>query len=400
MIAEIIFAAGCFWGVEKHFENLEGVVDVKSGYAGGSYEKPNYQKVLKYRFSKEVINHTEVVKVTFDKNKINSKKLIKSFWELHNPTQMNRQGNDIGNNYRSAIYFTNENQKEIALKTKSTYQSLLTENGYGKIVTEIKPLKKFWVAENYHQDYLANNPNGYCPDHSTGVKFNKETLSDKNIDNKNDRDIEITPLGGKEIIVIDSENFCPYCDKFKKDVSDLYKGDTPLRFSYSNKLKGFDIKTNLKATPTILFIENGKEVTSHRGYMNKELFYETLGKFKLGDGSESFNVAFNKGTDNRFCKEYEIFKNTPDGVFIDKLSGDILFDTKDRFNSKTGWLSFYKSVHNSTIEKEDLSYGMVRTEVLAKKSGIHLGHVFDEGDKRRFCINATVLDFIPRNKIK
>jgi len=96
------------------------------------------------------------------------------------------------------------------------------------------------------------------------------------------------------------------------------------------------------------------------------------------------------------------YLNTPDGVFIDKLSGDILFDTKDRFNSGSGWLSFYKAVDGATIEKKDTSYGMVRVEVLAKNSGVHLGHVFDDapGGKQRFCINATVLDFIPRDKVK
>jgi peptide methionine sulfoxide reductase msrA/msrB len=217
---------------------------------------------------------------------------------------------------------------------------------------------------------------------------------DKKVDDK------VTPLKGKEILVIDAPFFCPYCEKFKKDVSSLYKGTIPLRTSHATKLKGYKIKTDLSATPTILFIENGKEVFSHIGYMTPEKFYEVLGEFKLGKTSESFKVAFNKGTDPTFCKQYEIFKNTPDGVFVDKLSGDILFDTRDRFNSGTGWLSFYKAVDGSTIEKPDHSYGMVRTEVIAKKSGIHLGHVFDEYGKRRFCINATVLEFIPRDKIK
>lgn len=122
-----------------------------------------------------------------------------------------------------------------------------------------------------------------------------------------------------------------------------------------------------------------------------------LGSFKLGKNSESYKVAFNKDTDSRFCKQYDLFKDTPDGVFIDKLSGDPLFDTKDRFNSGTGWLSFYKAVDGSVIEKPDHSYGMDRVEVIAKKSGIHLGHVFDRADgTRRFCINATVLEFQSR----
>ena len=135
--------------------------------------------------------------------------------------------------------------------------------------------------------------------------------------------------------------------------------------------------------------------------MSANKFYKALGYFKLGEGSEAFNVAFNQGTDGRFCKQYEKFKHTGDGVFIDALSGDILFDTKDRFNSGSGWLSFYKAVGNSVIFREDNSYGMHRVEVIAKKSGIHLGHVFDREDgKKRFCINATILEFVPRNAIK
>lgn len=396
MLVEIVFAAGCFWGVEKHFESIPGVVDVKSGYAGGNYENPSYKDVLKYRYikleNKNIINHTEVVQVEFDNTKVSAEKLIKSFWELHDPTQYNKQGNDIGNNYRSAIFYTTAKQKDIIEKTKKEYQTLLSEHGFGKIVTQIAPLKKFWLAENYHQDYLLKNPNGYCPTHETGVKFEKEIKKQFE---------PIAPLKEKEIIVIKSESFCPYCEKFEQDVTTHYKGKIPLRTVYASQLKGFTITSSISATPTILFIENAKEIYAYKGYMKNSEFYEALGKFQLGKKSESYNVAFNKGTDNRFCKQYEIFKDTPDGVFVDKLSGDILFDTKDRFNSKSGWLSFYKAVKGTTIEKVDLSYGMNRVEVLAKKSGIHLGHVFERHDgKRRFCINATVLDFIPREKVK
>lgn len=393
MIVEIVFAAGCFWGVEKHFETMDGVVDVVSGYAGGNYDDPSYNKVLKYRnltSDGKIINYAEAVKVTFDNTKVSANTLIKSFWELHDPTQVNRQGNDRGNNYRSAIFWTNENQKKIALKTKARYQSLLSSEGYGKIVTEIAPLKGFYKAEDYHQDYLKKNPFGYCPNHATGVKFKKDDMK---------ADVTM-PLGGKEILVITSESYCPYCEKFEKEVSSHYKGTLPLRSVVAKSLKGFDIKTDLFATPTILFIDNGKEILAHRGFMERKDFYKTLGDFKLGKNSESYKVAFEEGTDSRFCKQYDIFKHTPDGVFVDKLSGDILFDTRERFNSGTGWLSFYKAVDGATIEKEDNSWGMKRTEIVAKKSGIHLGHVFPRADgRRRFCINATVLEFIPRDKI-
>lgn len=400
MVAEIVFAAGCFWGVEKHFEALPGVIDVKSGYVGGNYENPTYKKVLELRKYKKdendtLVNYTEGVLVKFDTSKTNAKTLIKSFWEIHDPTQENRQGNDIGDNYRSALFYTNENQKKIAYETKVQYQTLLDAHDYGDIVTQIEPLEKFYPAEDYHQDYLKKNPNGYCPNHATGVKFFEDDTKNK----KYTKD-KIIPLGGKEIIVIDATFNCPYCKKFKADVSSKYKGSMPLRTVYAKDLSGFEISSKLNATPTILFIEDGKEVLAIKGYIEPEKFYKILGEFKLGKDTESYRVAFNQGTDARFCKEYDIFKNTPDGVFVDKLSGDILFDTKDRFNSGTGWLSFYKAVDGSTIEKEDRSYGMIRTEVIAKKSGIHLGHVFDEGDRRRFCINATVLEFIKRDELK
>ncbi|MEA2112183.1 MAG: peptide-methionine (S)-S-oxide reductase MsrA [Campylobacterota bacterium] len=391
-IETIYFAAGCFWGVEKHFEHLDGVADVSSGYVGGNYNNPTYDDVLKYRklpLNSKIINHTEAVKVTFDNTKASSKELIESFWELHDPTQLNRQGNDIGNNYRSAIFWTTVNQKEVAYETKKRYQELLSEKGYGEIVTQIAQLETFYTAEAYHQDYLKNNPNGYCPNHSTGVQFEKDT----------EKKEFIHPLGNKEIVVIKSKSYCPYCEKFEKEVSSQYRGSITLRTVTADTLKGFEIKTDLSGTPTILFIDNTKEVFAHRGFMDAKQFYKTLGDFKLGKNSKSYRVAFNESTDSRFCKQYKIFKDTPDGVFVDKLSGDILFDTRERFNSGTGWLSFYKAADNATIEKEDNSFGMQRIEVIAKKSGIHLGHVFPRADgTRRFCINATVLEFVPRDK--
>ena len=389
----IVFAAGCFWGVEKHFEHFEGVMSVKSGYVGGNYANPTYEKVLKYRKNtpKNIVNYAESIEVVFDNEKVTAKELIKDFWEIHNPTQGDRQGNDIGNNYRSGIFYTTDEQKKIALSTKNEYEKLLQDAGYTKITTEIKKLDKFYNAEGYHQNYLQKNPNGYCPDHATGVKFKKDVK----------KQVFMKPLGGKEIIVIDAES-CHYCELFEKSVLSSYHGDILLRTSHKENLKNFKIKTSVIGTPTIIFIEDGKEVFSHTGYLKKENFYKLLGEFKLGKNSEAYNVAFNEGTDGRYCKQYEIFKNTPDGVFVDKLSGDILFDTKDRFNSSSGWLSFFKAVDDSTFEKEDLRYGMKRVEIVAKKSGIHLGHVFNDAPdgRQRFCINATVLEFIPRDKIR
>ena len=173
----IIFSAGCFWGVEKYFDQLEGVKSAKSGYAGGDYDNPSYQEVLAHRKNSKIKNHTESVEVIYDDSNISTEKLIKIFWELHDPTQGNQQGNDKGNNYRSALYYTNDEQKKIAFSSKKRYQKLLIKTGYGKITTEIKPLKKFYPAEEYHQNYLEKHPFGYCPNHATGVKFNQKKIA-------------------------------------------------------------------------------------------------------------------------------------------------------------------------------------------------------------------------------
>ncbi len=419
MVLEIFFAAGCFWGVEKNFENIEGVIDVVSGYSGGNYENPSYEDVLnnripqtgtfldilkniglsaeeKARNDSDLVNHTETVKVVYDSSQLSTESLIKNFWEIHDPTQFNRQGNDVGNNYRSAIYWTTPEQKEIAYRTKQEFQTLLTAQGYGQIVTEMAAIEKFWPAESYHQNYLLKNPNGYCPDHSTGVSFLNQSSS-KIATN------DIAPLGSKEIIVIgpEIEGTCLFCLEFEKKVTSKYKGTIPLRSTPASALKGFEIETPTWATPTIIFINEGKEVWSHQGIMSSEEFYKALGDFKLGKGSESYNVAFNDGTDKRFCIQYQVFKNTPEGVFVDKLSGRALFDTADRFDSKSGWLSFTKPVVNEVYEILDLSYGMTRTEIRSVSSDIHLGHVFNDGPDGmpRYCINATVLEFVPRNGV-
>ena len=134
--------------------------------------------------------------------------------------------------------------------------------------------------------------------------------------------------------------------------------------------------------------------------MSATEFYKALGAFKLGD-SEAYSVAFNASTDSPFCKQYDIFKNTPDGIFIDKLSGVPLFDTRDRFKSGTGWLSFTHPVKGTVTLHDDNSYGMQRIEIKSKSSGIHLGHLFPgEGPKGqdRYCINATVLEFVARKQ--
>ncbi len=385
---KIVFGAGCFWSVEKKFAELPGVINVESGYADGIGLEPRYSEITKFKNKFNPDNFAEVVEVTYDRNSISLTDLIKFFFELHDPTQKNRQGNDIGTQYRSLILFNDQSEEMLSIELKDEYQMLLSKEGYGDIVTNIKKLKKFYPAEEYHQDYLVKNPNGYCPDHSTGIVF--EEVEKSKIDNS-------YLLAGKSILVLDSE-FCPYCTKLKNEVLSDYEGSIPLHYRYSSDLHDLQLSSPTWATPTIFFIEDGVEKFSLQGFVQRENFYKALGIFKLGE-SEAYSVAFNQGTDPVFCKEYELFKDTPEGVFIDKLSGAPLFDTKDRFNSRTGWLSFTKPVDGSVTEHMDYSYGMTRVEIKSKSSGIHLGHVFQDGPNGlpRYCINATVLEFVPRN---
>jgi peptide-methionine (S)-S-oxide reductase len=163
-LQKAIFGMGCFWGAERRFWETPGVFSTAVGYAGGSVADATYQQVC----SGET-GHAEVVLVVFDPAKISYEELLGVFWENHDPTQGNRQGNDIGTQYRSAIMTTSDAQTIQAQASRELYQAQLTQAGYGPITTEIVPLDKLWYAEDYHQQYLAKNPDGYCGLGGTGV---------------------------------------------------------------------------------------------------------------------------------------------------------------------------------------------------------------------------------------
>ena len=165
-LRQAIFGMGCFWGVERRFWELEGVFSTSAGYAGGFTKNPSYKEVCT-----GFTGHNEVVLVVYDPKVISYESLLQTFWEDHDPTQGMRQGNDIGTQYRSGIYFQSEEEKQIILETKKRYQDQLSNHGFGEITTEIKEAGEFYYAEHYHQQYLAKNPDGYCALAGTGVKI-------------------------------------------------------------------------------------------------------------------------------------------------------------------------------------------------------------------------------------
>jgi len=251
----VVLGAGCFWGAEKRYAAIAGVVDAVSGYADGVGVRPIYQEIIK-------------------RSKTSLEAILKIYFEEHDPTQLNRQGNDIGTQYRSTILTNSETQIFAAKKVLAEYQTLLSKDGHGEITTLVKPLTEFFPAEDYHQDYLVKNPNGYCPDHSTGVKFDP-TKTIAKVDN-------LLLTKGKQILVIESANYCPYCEKFKKNVVNDYKGSVPISYRFAQQLNDLQIKTPTWATPTILFLQDGKEVFGKQGYMSPEDFYKVLKAFEKG----------------------------------------------------------------------------------------------------------------------
>jgi peptide-methionine (S)-S-oxide reductase len=159
-----VFGMGCFWGEERKFWQTEGVYSTFVGYAGGFTPNPTYEEVCS-----GLTGHAEVVGVVYDPSVVTFERILQVFWENHDPTQGMRQGNDVGTQYRSAIYLTDESQRGAVELSRKMYQERLHEAGYGEITTEIAPLRAFYYAEPYHQQYLAKNPNGYCGSGGTGV---------------------------------------------------------------------------------------------------------------------------------------------------------------------------------------------------------------------------------------
>lgn len=400
----IVLGMGCFWGAEKRMSEIPGVLDVESGYAGGDIPGAGYQQILNHERMllagrTTARNHAEVIKVTFDPAQVPLETVLAKFWENHNPTQGDRQGNDVGSNYRSAIYYHDEAQKARALLTKKTYQQALSASGYGAITTEILPLRNYITAEEYHQDYLQKNPNGYCGLGGTGVKYpasNGQVTQDTALNPE-----LMKPLDGKDLnfaqqLVIFEAEHCEYCKLFDQEVLDNWQAEVPVVATMNiNPPTGWALEKPLFATPTIVLFRNGKEVARYTGYNGEKTnFWKWLG-FQLLT-PEQQKIAFEQGTEPPFTAS-NLDEKRP-GKFVDPITGAPLFLSQAKFNSGTGWPSFFDPIEGSVTFHDDDSHGMQRIEVRSASSGIHLGHVFDDGPPpsyKRYCINGNVLKFVP-----
>ncbi|KOR29635.1 peptide methionine sulfoxide reductase [Achromatium sp. WMS2] len=393
----IVLGMGCFWGAEKRLAKLPGVIDTEVGYAGGDFSNPTYRKVLDAEYNHQGRNHTEVVKLIFDPEQTNVTNILAEFWQSHDPTQGNRQGNDVGSNYRSAIYYTNENQRQVAQQTRDIYQQALTAAKYtGTITTEIAPLQVFYPAEEYHQDYLQKNPNGYCGLGGIGVAF---PTTDSNFTQdiaKTSPVLDGNTLNFDRQLIMFEATDCQYCKQFNTDIASNWQATVPLAHTFSTQApSGWTLAKSVFVSPTLVLFSSGKEVSRYTGYNgDKQRFWDWLGQQLLTP--EQRRIAYTAGTEPPFTGSLLDHKGA--GTYVDPVTGAPLFRSETKFHSGTGWPSFFAPVPGALTLIQDNSLGMRRIEVRSASSGIHLGHVFNDGPPptgQRFCINSAVLKFIP-----
>lgn len=309
-LQDIWLAGGCFWGVEAYMARVYGVYDVTSGYANGNTENPTYEEVIR-----ENTGHAETVHVRYDPERVDLEKLLGHYFMIIDPTLLNQQGNDRGTQYRTGIYYENEADRAVIDKVATAEKERYDD----PIVTEVEALEHYYLAEEYHQDYLEKNPDGYCH-----VEF--DTLENQ------DTDADAQPLIDPALYPKPSD------EELQEKLTDI-----------------------------------------------------------------QYEVTQEDATEPAFSNEYDGFYEP--GIYVDITTGEPLFSSADKYDSKTGWPSFTKPIDPEVVtEHEDGMLFMKRTEIRSRAGDSHLGHVFNDGpeDKGglRYCMNSAALLFIPEAEME